>query len=220
MKMPNFKCSFKKTYPCGRDLRLLMNHVSLDETRPFLQGIYRSKHALIATDGRRLFITTHDALICSTDPLENKIIGNMKAISTMDHMSELKTYNNVIQGTYPKWEMIFRNMQDYKSVVSFKVPTWVKFLNKDLENNGTIGINLETDAITIGKSDIRNKDKLIYINIAYLSQYAGETVCFHIKDKTSAVIVTEDGAISFIDKIVAGEKELNRWFGVIMPLRV
>ena len=212
-----YKCKIEKTHgPIGRDLRLLMNHTSTDETRPFLQGIFRDKNCLVSTDGRRLFITTQQDLLDVTAHLIGNIIGNIKGLSILEVPLDIKQHNNVIQGEIPKWSMIFRELDSYKHVVLFKVPTWVSKVHKVSEQS-FIGIDFKTDRVLIGKDE--KSDVVIHINIAYLAPYAGEQIFFHILDKAHGILITKDGNTSFMGEVIKGGGLKDKWLGVIMPMR-
>ena len=124
--MNRYKTGIEKVHgPAGRDLRLLMNHTSDDETRPIFHGIFRDSHCLVATDGRRMFISKQADLMCCTTDHINKILGGVKTISSLDSIALLQLHKQYIDGTFPSYERAMPNVEMYNKCFAVHVPTWV-----------------------------------------------------------------------------------------------
>jgi len=209
-----YKCKIEKRFGYGRDLRILLNSTSNDETRPLMQDIFRDKHCLVATCGRTLFVTSCQELLINTNQLESKIIGGLNALASYESFDQLASHNLTIQGNYPIWTRALCDVIDYKYVVEFNVPKWFKNIKQSryTQDDNYMGIN-KNGVISIGRTD---KNELAAINMHFLAQYAGETIYMHLKDANTGILITGEHGTESVKDIV----KPNNWFGVIMPIRI
>ena len=220
-------CNFNsklKGFPFVKDeMDMLLNHASIDETRPLLNGFYYDKNNfLVSTDGGSLYLTNSCNMIENLNKnLKGKIISVNKQLEAIDSLKDLRNYQNIIEGTFPSYKQVVpRDQVDigkYKKTIELEVPLWIK---KCSQRRGAmrIGLNLKTGVLSFEDTD--KSEDASRLNLKYLKTYAGKTINIWTKDKSSAFLISENGIeepLKAIKKDTPSKDDI--WLGVIMPLR-
>jgi DNA polymerase III sliding clamp (beta) subunit (PCNA family) len=171
------------------NLKTVQSHVSKDETRYHLNGVFFDKGSAIATDGHRLIKCNVglDADLHSLNEQHKGHIFNVKSGLRVD-------------GKYPNYEALIPKEQVNRQF-TLDFPIWLKDIKQRKSNVSPIFIS------SLGFQSYKPTDETLVwaaFNPHYLAPYAGQTMTVQLQDKMSPMMLKS--------------KDCD-WLAVVMPMR-
>lgn len=184
-------------------IKILTTFASKDETRYYLNGIYRGDDYFVSTDGHRLFQVKPAEL--PYDHFKAGFIYESKAFE----LGAVK----VIDGKYPETKMLIPDItvkdadtgKAFYTQLKVDIPAWFKTLKtgKKFSELPKLGLTASGDFTTSAES-------LVHFNASLLSPLAGLKVNAFVKGPVDPVVILPSDCTSTSDA---------PWLSLIMPLR-
>ena len=166
-------------------IKLLWAHVSKDETRYRLSGVFADEDgSLVATDGHRMLVVNS---------------GNV-GLSDFATLHKGYIFNKAglrIEGKYPEWRKLLPNIGNGYAKIEWES---VPFILKGIKNprRGKVpGVFIDAKGITSYKTE----GSLVSVNAAYLSVYfdmleSGAELW--VKNNTSPIVIKDEFAMAVL----------------------
>lgn len=155
-------------------VKLINKHISKDETRYHLTGIYFDHDKAVATDGHRMIVVN----------LEENLNAGLKAFSEdkLDRIFNPKTKELFdIQHKYPNYKALLPKLDNGYKKLFVDIPTWFKDIKTSKKNNPVW--------LSLFGFQCFPKDAIASYNAAYLAPYAGIELDIYFKDKNTPLVL-------------------------------